>query len=136
MAKKKRILIVDDDSDFALAVRMVLEGEGYLVEEARSGDEGLEKMRALLPDLVLMDVMMANPLDGYYTTQAIADDPKLRNTPILMVSSIADTPYVSSFPTDQYLMAEFVFKPIEPEALLTKIEQRLKPKSRRRKGSA
>ncbi|MBS1245457.1 MAG: hypothetical protein H6R36_112, partial [Chloroflexi bacterium] len=100
---KKRILVVDDDPDFALAVRMILEAEGYLVEEAKSGVEGLAKMRASLPDLVLMDVMMANPLDGYYTTQEISDDPKLRAVPILMISSIASTPYVSSFPTDQYL---------------------------------
>ena len=133
--KQKRILIVDDDSDFALAVRMVLEGEGYLVEEARSGAEGVEKMRAKLPDLVLMDVMMTNPLDGYYTTQEISDDPKLRDTPILMLSSIADTPHAASFPTDRYLqIAEFISKPIEPEKLLSKIKQQLK--SQRRKGAA
>ena len=110
--KQKRILVIDDDSDFTYAVRMVLEGEGYRVEEARSGAEGLEKMRASVPDMVLMDVMMASPLDGYYTTQEIADDPKLRDVPILMISSIADTSYVSSFPTDQYLqIAEFVPSP-------------------------
>ena len=125
--KQKRILVIDDDSDFTYAVRMTLEDEGYLVEEAKSGAEGLEKMRANTPDLVLMDVMMANPLDGYYTTQEIADDPTLRNVPILMVSSIADTPYLASFPTDQYLqIAEFVSKPIEPATLLSKIKGRLK----------
>jgi CheY-like chemotaxis protein len=128
---QKKILIVDDDSDFTFAVRMVLEGEGFLVEEARNGSEGLEKMRALLPDLVLMDVMMTSPLDGYYTTQEISDDPQLRDTPILMVSSIADTPYVSSFPTDQYLqVAEFIFKPVEPEMLLNKIKQQLEARQR------
>lgn len=125
--KKKRILIVDDDADFALAVRMVLEGEGYLVEEARSGAEGLAKMRAHLPNLVLMDVMMANPLDGYYTTQEISDDPKLRSVPILMVSSITSTQYVSSFPTDQYLqIVDFISKPIEPEMLVSKVAGWLK----------
>jgi len=125
--KQKRILVIDDDSDFTYAVRMILEGEGYLVEEAGSGAEGLKKMRANLPDMVLMDVMMANPLDGYYTTQEISDDPKLRNVPILMISSIADTPYMSSFPTDQYLqIVEFVSKPIEPTSLLSKIKGRLK----------
>ena len=125
--QQKRILVIDDDSDFTYAVRMILEGEGYLVEEARSGAEGLQKMRANTPDMVLMDVMMANPLDGYYTTQEIADDPKLRNVPILMISSIADTPYVSSFPTDQYLqIIGFVSKPIEPALLLSKIKGLLK----------
>lgn len=118
----KKILIVDDDADFALAVRMVLEGEGYLVEEAASGEEGLLKMRANLPDLVLMDVMMANPLDGYYTTQEISDDALLCNVPILMVSSITSTQYLDSFPTDQYLqIVDFISKPIDPVALANKV---------------
>ena len=124
---KKRILVVDDDPDFSLAVRMILEAEGYLVEEAKSGVEGLAKMRASLPDLVLMDVMMANPLDGYYTTQEISDDPKLRAVPILMISSIASTPYVSSFPTDQYLqIVDFISKPIEPDQFIAKVRRTLK----------
>ena len=124
---QKRILVVDDDADLVFAIRMVLKKEGYLVEEAANGAEGLAKMRAHLPDLVLMDVMMANPLDGYYTTQEIAEDPQLRNVPILMMSSITSTKYVSSFPTDQYLqIIEFIVKPIEPSALLAKIKAVLK----------
>jgi CheY-like chemotaxis protein len=123
----KKILVVDDDPDFTLAVRMVLEGEGYLVEEATSGAEGLAKMRADLPDLVLMDVMMASPLDGYYTTQEISNDPQLRSVPILMVSSITSTQYVASFPTDQYLqIVDFVSKPIDPAALVDKVRGWLK----------
>jgi two-component system alkaline phosphatase synthesis response regulator PhoP len=121
---QKRILVVDDDPDFVLAVRMVLEGEGYLVEEAASGAECLARMRASLPDLVLMDVMMANPLDGYYTTQKISDDPHLRSVPILMISSITTTQHVASFPTDQYLhIVDFISKPIDPEALGSKIRR-------------
>ena len=124
---QKHILIVDDDADLVFAIRMVLKSAGYLVEEASNGVEGLAKMRAHLPDLVLMDVMMANPLDGYYTTQEIAEDPQLRNVPILMMSSITSTQYVSSFPTDQYLqIVEFIPKPIEPSALLAKIKAVLK----------
>ena len=124
---KKKVLVVDDDADFVLAVRMVLEGERYLVEEAANGAEGLSKMRANRPDLVLMDVMMASPLDGYYTTQEISDDPQLRDVPILMVSSIANTKYASSFPTDQYLqIVDFISKPIEPDTFLAKVKKWLK----------
>jgi two-component system alkaline phosphatase synthesis response regulator PhoP len=123
----KRILIVDDDPDFVLAVRMVLEGEGYQVEEAGNGAEALAKMRADLPDLVLMDVMMASPLDGYHTTQEIADDPQLRHVPIVMVSVIEETKYASSFPTDQHLpIVDFLAKPIEPKRLAAKVESWLK----------
>ncbi len=123
---KKRILIVDDDPDLVLANRLVLQRAGYVVDEAANGEEALEKMRADMPDLVLMDVMMTNPLDGYYTTQQISDDPELRDIPILMVSSITTSQYADAFPTDQYLqIVEFISKPIEPEKLLAKVEQYL-----------
>ena len=47
--KQKGILVIDDDSDFTYAVRMILEGEGYLVEEARSGAEGLRNAEPTRP---------------------------------------------------------------------------------------
>ena len=120
---QKRILVVDDDADLVLANRLVLESAGYVVDEASNGTEGLEKMRANLPDLVLMDVMMTNPLDGYLTTQQIFDDPELREVPIVMISSIATSQYAASFPTNQYLnILEFVSKPIDPETLLKKLK--------------
>lgn len=123
----KKILIVDDDPDLVLATRLVLESAGYEVEEASTGKDGLAKMRAETPDLVLMDVMMANPLDGYYTTQQIADDPDLSSVPILMISSIATSQYAERFPTNQHLaIREFVSKPIEPEALLKKVKRYIK----------
>jgi CheY-like chemotaxis protein len=124
----KKILVVDDDPDFVLAVRMILEGEGYQVEEAGNGAEALAKMRADLPDLVLIDVMMASPLDGYHTTQQIADDPQLRHVPIVMISVIEETKYASSFPTDQHLpIIDFLAKPIEPTRLVTKVKTWFKP---------
>jgi CheY-like chemotaxis protein len=123
---QQKILVVDDDPDIVLAYRLVLESAGYAVEEATSGEKGLAKMRASRPDLVLMDVMMTNPLDGYYTTQQISDDPQLRAVPILMISSITTSQYAAAFPTDQYLdIREFISKPVEPEVLLEKVKQNL-----------
>jgi len=123
----KRILIVDDDADFVLAVRMILESAGYVVEDAPNGAAGLKKMRANRPNLVLMDVMMTSPLDGYYATQAISDDPELSQVPVLMVSSIASTEHAGSFPTDQYLnIVDFVAKPPDPQQLLAKVKTWIK----------
>ena len=81
--ESKKILVVDDDADLVLATRLVLESAGYTVEETSTGEAGLEKMRAVTPDLVLMDIMVPNPLDGYHTTQQIADDPVLSKVPVL-----------------------------------------------------
>ena len=122
--EQKRILIVDDDPDIVLASRLVLESAGYLVDEAGDGKICLEKMRDNLPNLVLMDVMMANPLDGYYTTQQIADDPELSKVPIVMISSIATSQYAEAFPTNQYLeIREFISKPVEPKVLIRTVRR-------------
>ena len=122
--EKKRILIVDDDADFVLAVRMVLESAGYLADDAADGRSALDKMRQNRPAVVLMDVMMASPLDGYYTTQLIADDAELSSIPIVMISSIAESKYAASFPTDQYLnIVDFLSKPVEPGVILAKVKR-------------
>jgi len=123
---QKRILLIDDDPDFSLVHRLVLESAGYIVDEATNGTEGLVKIQANKPDLILMDVMMTSPLEGYHTTQQISDDPALSRIPVLMVSSIASTQYAQAFPTNQYLdIREFVSKPIEPEELLEKVKRYL-----------
>lgn len=123
---QKRILLIDDDPDFSLAHRLVLEGAGYIVDEAANGAEGLAKMAANRPDLILMDVMMTSPLEGYHTTRQISDDSALNRIPIVMVSSIASTQYAQAFPTDQYLhIREFISKPIEPRKLLAKVKRYL-----------
>jgi CheY-like chemotaxis protein len=122
--ESKKILVVDDDQDLVLATRLVLESAGYTVEAASTGEAGIKKMRASTPDLVLMDVMMANPLDGYHTTQQIADDPVLSRVPVVMISSIAASQYAETFPTNQHLaIRDFVSKPVEPERLLARIKR-------------
>jgi Lrp/AsnC family transcriptional regulator for asnA, asnC and gidA len=113
------ILIVDDDPDFCEVTRIVLENAGYVVRTAPDGDTGLQTMRAHYPDLIIMDVMMNSLLEGISTTWTIRADRDLRSTPILMVSSIADSQYAEAFPTDEYLPVDnFLCKPIAPQELL------------------
>ncbi|MGB7813930.1 MAG: response regulator, partial [Polyangia bacterium] len=52
------ILIVDDEKNIRRTVRMVLEGEGYTVEEAASGEEALARLPDVVPDLILLDVQL------------------------------------------------------------------------------
>jgi len=118
----KRILVVDDDPDFVEATRMVLESAGYEVISAADGDEGLKKARADRPDLVILDVIMKTVLDGLHMSQEMAEDPEQAATPILMVTSIANSDYAALFPTDEYVHIDgFVSKPIAPADLLERV---------------
>jgi len=64
MSEKKRILVVDDEPDFCSIVQGQLEKEGFEVEVAYNGVEGLEKVKANPPDAIVLDVMMPEK-DGY-----------------------------------------------------------------------
>jgi CheY-like chemotaxis protein len=119
-----RILVVDDDPDFVEITRTVLEGNGYEVEAAADGEQALQAMRADPPDLVLLDVMMSTLLDGLNVSHVMNEDPVLSKVPIVMVSSITDSPSAGMFPTDEYIPIDaWISKPVQPDDLLNKIAQ-------------
>lgn len=84
MAKKK-ILIVEDEPDLVLMLKERLKSEGYNVEAAFDGVEGIEKAKKTKPDLILVDVMMPK-LDGYSMAQRLKEDDSTTGIPIIVVS--------------------------------------------------
>lgn len=116
------VLVVDDDPDFVEIARTVLASNGYDVNSAANGEEALEAMREKRPDLVLLDVMMSNVLDGLNLSHVMNEDPELRQVPIIMISSIADSSAAGMFPTDEYVPIEaWISKPVQPDDLLAKV---------------
>jgi CheY-like chemotaxis protein len=95
MAPGKTVLVIDDDRDFRASVESLLESEGYRVRTARSGREGLERLKEERPDLIILDIMMESIVEGYAVNQAIKFQPEYEafsGVPIIMVSSIQETP--------------------------------------------
>lgn len=121
-----KILVVDDDPDFVEATRLVLEAHGYEVCSAASGDEGLAKVQSEAPDLVILDVIMSSILDGLHMSQRMQESPELKRTPILMVTSIANSDYAALFPTDEYIHIDgFISKPVSSDVLLGRVSELL-----------
>ena len=122
-----RILVVDDDPDFVEITRTILESNGYVVASAANGAQALKAMRQNLPDLVLLDVMMSTVLDGLNLSHVMSEDPELRKVPVVMVSSITDSPSAGMFPTDEYIPIDaWISKPVQPDDLLSKVAQYVK----------
>lgn len=118
------ILVVDDDPDFVEITRMILTAENYTVETAANGDEALRMLRKSPPNLLLLDVMMAGPLDGVNLAHVMEEDEDLRSIPILMISSITASPMAPMFPTDEYLPVDgWISKPVQPEQLLKRVRR-------------
>jgi len=121
-----KILVVDDDPDFVLVCRTILEEAGHTVFEAANGQIALEIMRKDTPDVVLLDVMMRTLLEGVDVSRELDSDPELKQIPVAMVSSIATTEYAMDFPSDEAMPIEaWISKPIQPTVLLRVIERLL-----------
>jgi two-component system alkaline phosphatase synthesis response regulator PhoP len=88
MSEKKRILVVDDEPDFAGIVQQNLEKEGFEVEVAYDGDEGLEKVQANPPDAIVLDVMMPGK-DGYQVCSELKADDRYADIPIILLTAVA-----------------------------------------------
>lgn len=123
-----KILIIDDDPDIVLAVRMSLENAGHTVIDAGSGKEGLEKIKSEHPDLIILDVMMETHTEGFQLALKLRNpDPSseyaaFKNIPILMLTAIHSTTPLHFEPDIDYLPVElFVDKPINPEDLVSKV---------------
>jgi two-component system alkaline phosphatase synthesis response regulator PhoP len=93
MSEQKRILVVDDEADFASIVQDNLISEGFAVEIAYDGVEALEKVKANPPDAIILDVMMPRK-NGYAVCAELKSDQKYRDIPIVMLTAVAD--HVSS----------------------------------------
>jgi DNA-binding response OmpR family regulator len=123
-----KILVIEDDADMVTAIRMPLEANDYQVFEAATGEEGLQKVKEIEPDLIILDVMMETTTAGFQVSlQLRSPDPEseyaaYRHVPILMLTAIHTTTSLRFGPDEAYLpVDDFVDKPIDPDVLLDKV---------------
>ena len=88
MSEKKRVLVVDDEPDFVDLVKQYLEQAGFEVEVAYDGVEGLEKVKANPPDVIVLDVMMPEK-DGYAVCDELKQDEKYSSIPIVLLTAVS-----------------------------------------------
>jgi len=84
-----RVLVIDDEAPIRLLCRVNLEAEEMEVLEAADGPSGLEKARAEIPDVILLDVMMPG-LDGWRVAEALLEDDRTNTIPIIFLTARAE----------------------------------------------
>jgi CheY-like chemotaxis protein len=148
MSDAHRILIVDDSNEQIAYYSEILEEHGYAYDVARDGKEAMEVMKNQRPDLVLLDVMMPRR-SGIVVFQQMKKDPKLEGVPVVIITGASavtgvDMKTGEEKPKESYedaltrefgsLLRErledltpdgFIEKPVEPEALVSKIQSLL-----------
>ena len=128
-----KILVIDDDADMQLAIRLCLESKGYQVIEAKCASEGLHTVKTVKPDLIILDVMMGTATEGFQTALKLrSPDPhseylEFSTIPIVMLTAIHSTTPVRFAPDQEYLPVDkFIDKPLVPEVLLAAVDQLLR----------
>jgi CheY-like chemotaxis protein len=130
MPTKGKILIVDDDPDFVKTTKMILIADGHEVVVAEDAKQGLQKIKESQPQLVILDIMMESMFEGFSFLSVLRTAPeyeKLKNTPILMVSSVkTDTGSRFSFEDEEDMgdspqPDEYMDKPLKAKQLLEKV---------------
>lgn len=119
----KKIVLVDDEQDILSMLEYNLEKAGYQVHKANDGLKGVELVKKIKPDLVLLDVMMPG-MDGVEVCQTIRDLDDFSQPVIAMLTSRAeDYSQIAGFDAGA---DDYITKPIRPRLLLSRIEALLR----------
>ena len=132
MAEPAKILLVDDDPDFVEATRIVLESAPYEVAVAYDGDEALQKVKEVDPDLIILDIIMPEQ-DGFKVCEALKSDPDLSQIPVIMLTSLSQRMGETAFSVTDGMMLEaedYVDKPVTPDELLSRVKKFLERRKR------
>ena len=119
---EKKILLVEDNEDNRMIYRTILAHHGYEVIEAVDGEEGVERARSELPDLILMDVSIPK-MDGWQATRTLKVDSATAHIPIIALTAHAmasDREKALEAGCDGYLA-----KPVEPRQVAAEVERQI-----------
>ena len=120
-----KILVVDDDPDMVESLTLVLQAEGYEVATATTREDAMRGVEAERPDLIILDVMMEQPDDGFVVAQDLRRGGS--TTPIIILSSIGHvTGYKYGRDSEMAPVDEFVSKPVAPGELIRKVKALLR----------
>ncbi len=124
-----KILIVDDDMDLTKALQATLESKQYTVITAADRTEGMNKIKADKPDLIILDVMMSTWQDGFEMARELKKDADFKDMPILMLTGVkgkSGINFKSTAGDPTWCPVDgFLDKPVESEILLSEVRKLL-----------
>lgn len=115
----KRIFLIEDEPDMVKIATDLLEMEGYHVSSAEHPDEGLKKINANPPDLILLDLRLPDK-DGFQVCRELKANPKTKSIPIIMVSVKSEEPDVVA--GLEMGAEDFIVKPYRRRELLARVK--------------
>ena len=135
MANNKKILIIDDEPDFLLALQRTLEAKLYQVATASNKAEAQERIKTIAPDVIILGTMTPRG-EAFSLHQWLRQNPKTRDLAIVVIDATPEKQLIKGWTRDEAVMMEaedYITKPIEPaslalrtQALLERVTKRIK----------
>jgi DNA-binding response OmpR family regulator len=122
VAEKKHILIIDDERSMLDAMANILRSAGYDVQQAESGSEALDKLRAFKPDLIFADIRMPD-MNGFDLLENIKKIPSVSSTPVVFLSAIDD--FHARKVARDLGAADYLLKPVDEKDVFSTITKHL-----------
>ncbi|HOE15879.1 MAG TPA: response regulator [Syntrophorhabdaceae bacterium] len=119
------VLLIEDNEQNIYLIRFLLEKNGFKVEEARNGQEGIDKAVSIKPDLVLLDIQLPD-IDGYAVAKRLRGHKEFEDIPIIAVTS-----YAMTGDKEKCINAGctgYIEKPINPDSFVREISKYLRKK--------
>lgn len=124
-----KIMVIDDDPCIRDSLQTVLESRQYKVVTAANRTEGMDKIKAEKPDLLILDIMMSSWLDGLDMSKKLKKDPIFSGMPIMMLTGVRRKTGFDLRPRDGgpdwCSVDAYLDKPVAPEVLLAEVEKLL-----------
>jgi len=111
----KKILLVDDEKDFAQFLKLNLETHGYEAEAAYDGEQAIDKVRKEKPDLIILDIMLPK-IDGYRVCNMLRNEYEYKNIPVIMLTTRSETGDIAA--GMEMGAVSYISKPFRLDALL------------------
>ena len=120
---RKTVLIVDDNVVNLEVVSDLLSSQGYQIALAESGEQAIDSVALVSPDIILLDVMMPPGIDGFETCMRLKTNPDRQHIPVLLMTALSDT-------TDKVTglsigAADYITKPFNHAEVLARIKLHL-----------
>jgi len=128
----ERILVIDDDPDVREALRLMLEPGGYRLTCCSTGPEGMESIATDPPDLILLDIMLSSPSEGFHLAYKLRKDDATSRIPIVMISAIGQTmgmDYAKELGSEYVPAEKFLDKPLKADTVLAAVQETLAAKN-------
>ncbi|MBI5359765.1 MAG: response regulator [Planctomycetes bacterium] len=117
----KKIIVIEDNDNIRNIIQYILKQKGYEVDSAADGEDGLKKIQAKKPDIILLDVMLPG-ISGFDICTDLKEDPQYASIPVVLLTAIAK----DSGKSDEYWRQKsgadaFLSKPFKAKDLVDKV---------------